>query len=144
MHYAYRFRSLLARISEAALLFRHRARILEDDYEEVAYVWRDQRGRTLVRGHLIPQVQQCPPVAAALTDACRHCEQAEREAVETEAAITRVHSLTSQLELPAQRATRETINAEELAALATDRARTGETHAHALSAQITVLGSPPI
>src|ERR1700721_1794736 len=68
MSVAQQLRLLSARLGEAALLFRYRARATEDDFAEAAYRWPDRRGREFVVGHVHPQMEVVRSVAGAVGD----------------------------------------------------------------------------
>ena len=54
---AHQLRLLSARLGEAVLLFRYRARATEDDFVEAAYRWPDRRLREFVVGHVHPPME---------------------------------------------------------------------------------------
>lgn len=144
MHASFLLRMITDRVTEASVLFRHQSQALEENFEEISYLWPDARGHGYVRGHLIPQVQQFPGVIAALQEAGRLGDAAVHMMERAESAIARVVIASSDFVAPADAALRYANDAEDLAMLASDKGLSRAREARDLSSKISGLGAPPL
>ena len=141
---AYQLRSLSARLAEAVLLFRYRARATEDDFAEAAYRWPDRRGRVFVVGHVHPQMEVVRGVAGAVGDVARFVEVGYRRGEEAEGRILEVRARGDEVGVAEREALRLSAGAEELAGVARGRGREAEARARGVAERLVMLGGPPV
>jgi hypothetical protein len=144
MSVAHQLRLLSARLGEAVLLFRYRARATEDDFAEAAYRWPDRRGREFVVGHVQPQLELVRGVAGAVGDGARFVEVGYRCGEVAEGHISEVRAWGDEVGMAEREALRLSAGAEELAGVAGGRGREAEIRARGVGERVRMLGRAPV
>jgi hypothetical protein len=106
MDESYRMTLAQRRLSDTQAVYRHRARLVTDDFMEVRHLWPDRRGKSFADRHLDPQLDSIEHAQVQLQHQAETADTAVRMTIATEDNVRQCQAALTEFEADNQEALR--------------------------------------